>query len=195
MTLLRGNHEDPRPNERFGFKDEVMARFVDPQTGRRHRRSAELYEAIQTVWSWLPLAARIERKILCVHGGIGQRVHSLDDIRAITRPLASTSGARSRVVEDLLWSDPTPRLRCGRRDSTGRGAGLLFGPEIVDRFCARNRLELIIRAHQVQKEGWAVLRGGRCITVFSAPHYAGREKNAGRHGGATTLPRPFPRIG
>ena len=38
---------------------------------------------INKVFEYLPLAALIEDKILCVHGGIGATIHTIDEIELI----------------------------------------------------------------------------------------------------------------
>lgn len=48
---------------------------------------------------------------------------------------------------DLLWSDPEEIDGWGL---SPRGAGYLFGGDVVDKFNETNDLELIARAHQVQ---------------------------------------------
>ena len=70
---------------------------------------------------------------------------------------------------DLLWSDPDgelplarPPLRqltCADIQNWGmspRGAGFLFGGDIVDQFNRNNDIELIARAHQLVMEGYKV---------------------------------------
>lgn len=39
------------------------------------------------LFEWLPLAAIVEDRILCLHGGIGSSVQSIDDIMRIKRPI------------------------------------------------------------------------------------------------------------
>lgn len=51
----------------------------------------------------------------------------------------------------MLWSDPD--------DLTGwnispRGAGYLFGEDVVKDFNSKNNLEVIFRAHQLVMEGY-----------------------------------------
>ena len=62
------------------------------------------------MFDWLPLAAVIEDKIVCLHGGIGSTLVSLDQIEAIQRPLEvihEVSTLEQQLVVDILWSDPT----------------------------------------------------------------------------------------
>lgn len=69
---------------------------------------------------------------------------------------------------DLLWSDPQPQ---NGRGFSKRGVGIQFGPDITEQFCAMNKLDYIIRSHEVKAVGYEVAHNGKCITVFSAPNY------------------------
>jgi len=57
------------------------------------------------VFNWLPLAAHIEGKVLCMHGGIGRSINQIKQIEVLARPLTMEQGGV--VLMDLLWSDPT----------------------------------------------------------------------------------------
>lgn len=46
-----------------------------------------------------------------------------------------------------------------------------FGPDVTERFLEQNKLDFIIRSHEVKAEGYEVTHSGKCITVFSAPNY------------------------
>jgi hypothetical protein len=48
--------------------------------------SATVFDAFMLLFNHLPLAARVNHRILCVHGGIG-RVQTLAQIEAIPRGL------------------------------------------------------------------------------------------------------------
>lgn len=72
---------------------------------------------------------------------------------------------------DLLWSDP--------EDTTGwgmspRGAGFLFGSDVVQTFNSTNNLEMICRAHQLVMEGYKWHFNESVLTVWSAPNYCYR---------------------
>lgn len=75
---------------------------------------------------------------------------------------------------DLMWSDPD--------DITGwrlspRGAGYLFGSDIVEEFNRVNSLTLICRAHQLIMEGYREMFNKSLVTVWSAPNYCYRCNN------------------
>ncbi len=78
---------------------------------------------------------------------------------------------------DLLWSDPEEIDGWGL---SPRGAGYLFGGDVVDKFNETNDLQLIARAHQVRdkdKQRWRwIFRGvlglvlsRHVFLVFSSP--------------------------
>ena len=49
----------------------------------------KVYELIQGSFDRLPVACLINEKILCVHGGIGDGLWKLDDLRTIPKPLTA----------------------------------------------------------------------------------------------------------
>ena len=55
-----------------------------------------------------------------------------------------------------------------------RGAGYLFGGDIVDVFNRNNSIELIARAHQLVMEGYKTMFDEALVTVWSAPNYCYR---------------------
>lgn len=69
---------------------------------------------------------------------------------------------------ELLWSDP--QVPMGISPSK-RGVGVQFGPDVTKAFLAKNKLDYIIRSHEVKADGYEVAHDGKCITVFSAPNY------------------------
>ena len=59
------------------------------------------WHRINRLFNWLPLAALIEKKIICMHGGIGRSINHVEQIENIQRPIAMEAG--SIVLMDLLW--------------------------------------------------------------------------------------------
>ena len=72
---------------------------------------------------------------------------------------------------DLLWSDPEEIDGWGL---SPRGAGYLFGGDVVAMFNERNDLDLIARAHQLVMEGHRSMFNDALVTVWSAPNYCYR---------------------
>jgi serine/threonine-protein phosphatase 4 catalytic subunit len=72
---------------------------------------------------------------------------------------------------DLLWSDPEDTQGWG---VSPRGAGYLFGSDVVAQFNATNHLDMICRAHQLVMEGFKWHFNEIVLTVWSAPNYCYR---------------------
>lgn len=183
IHLLRGNHEDKWINNAFGFAEECGNRL-----GEEPSDPDSVFSKINDMFDWLPLAAVIEDKIVCLHGGIGSTLVSLDQIEAIQRPLEvihEVSTLEQQLVVDILWSDPTdsdqelgiqPNFI---RDPNGTGNIVKFGPDRVKLFLENNKVKFILRAHECVMDGFERFAGGQLFTVFSATDYCGRHKNAG----------------
>ncbi|KAG7383825.1 Serine/threonine-protein phosphatase 5 [Phytophthora boehmeriae] len=163
VHLLRGNHESKNMNKIYGFEGEV-----------KHKYDETVMQLFTEVFNWLPLAAVIENRVLVVHGGLFSEENvTLADIEKIDR---NHEPPESGLMSDLMWSDPQPFQ--GRGPSK-RGIGLSFGPDVTKAFLEHNKLDLLVRSHEVKDEGYLVEHDGKCITVFSAPNYCDQMGNKG----------------
>jgi len=122
----------------------------------------------------MPLAAVVQNRVLCVHGGIGPRFRSLADLRGVRRPLRNF---QKTAVEDAMWSDPCDTVEVFA--ASRRGAGCLFGARPLAAFLAAENFELVVRGHQCVPGGVEWSLGRRCLTVFSASTYGGGDDNLG----------------
>ncbi|OWK10824.1 hypothetical protein Celaphus_00005419 [Cervus elaphus hippelaphus] len=137
--LLRGNHECASINRIYGFYDECKRRF-----------NIKLWKTFTDCFNCLPIAAIVDEKIFCCHGGL---------------------------LCDLLWSDPDKDVQgWGEND---RGVSFTFGADVVSKFLNRHDLDLICRAHQVVEDGYEFFAKRQLVTLFSAPNYCGEFDNAG----------------
>ncbi|KAB2015241.1 hypothetical protein ERO13_D08G017200v2 [Gossypium hirsutum] len=171
VHLIRGNHEAADINALFGFRIECIERMGE-------RDGIWAWHRINRLFNWLPLAALIEKKIICMHGGIGRSINHVEQIESLQRPITMEAG--SIVLMDLLWSDPTENDSVEGLRPNARGPGLVtFGPDRVMEFCNNNDLQLIVRAHECVMDGFERFAQGHLITLFSATNYCGTANNAG----------------
>lgn len=106
--------------------------------------------------------------VLCVHGGLSPLIDTIDKIRLLDR---KQEVPHEGAMCDLLWSDPDEIDGWGL---SPRGAGFLFGADIVKCFNHKNDLSLIARAHQLVMEGFKEMFDSGIVTVWSAPNYCYR---------------------
>ena len=106
--------------------------------------------------------------VLCVHGGLSPLVDTLDKIRLLDR---KQEVPHEGAMCDLLWSDPDEINGWGL---SPRGAGFLFGSDIVKHFNHTNDLSFVARAHQLVMEGFKEMFDAGIVTVWSAPNYCYR---------------------
>jgi serine/threonine-protein phosphatase PP1 catalytic subunit len=162
VTLLRGNHESSVTNRIYGFYDECKRRY-----------NVKLWKLFTELFNYLPVAAIIDDKILCMHGGLSPDLKSIQNIQDISRP---TDIPDTGLLCDLLWSDPDKEA--ADYDENDRGVSVIFGEKVVMDFNKKNDLDLIIRAHQVVDEGYEFFANRQLITIFSAPNYCGEFDNS-----------------
>jgi serine/threonine-protein phosphatase PP1 catalytic subunit len=141
--LLRGNHECGQINRIYGFYDECKRRY-----------SIRIWKEFQDVFNCMPIAALIDDKILCMHGGLSPELVLVSQLNQITRP---TEVPESGLLCDLLWSDPEKgQSSWGEND---RGVSYTFGETVIKSFLKKNDIDLICRAHQVVEDGYEFFCG------------------------------------
>ncbi|KAI6178716.1 Serine/threonine-protein phosphatase [Aphelenchoides besseyi] len=183
-NLLRGNHESPPINRAYGFFQELQERFNESD-------AEAIWRAFNDLFAYLPIAALVQNRVLCMHGGLSSHLNSLDDIRNIKRPLEDPS--TNPLACDLLWSDPMVDL-AGYQPNTVRGVSVYFGEDTVLKTLDKLKLELVVRAHQLcsfifcsfmcvhfqmMLNGYGFFCRRKLVTVFSAPRYYPEKNNKG----------------
>lgn len=161
--LLRGNHECASINRIYGFFDECKRRY-----------NIKLWKTFTDCFNMLPVAAIIDDKIFCVHGGLSPHHKSMEQIKRIPRP---TDVPDEGILCDLLWSDP--ELGVEGWGPNDRGVSYTFGSNVVQKFLQVHELDLVCRAHQVVEDGYEFFGNKQLVTIFSAPNYCGEFDNAG----------------
>ncbi|RNF08870.1 calcineurin A2 subunit [Trypanosoma conorhini] len=196
VFLLRGNHESRLMTDFFGFQEECIRKYNE-----------QVYRSIIEAFDCLPLAALVNKRFFCVHGGLSPdvlRVRHVERIHRFREP--PSKGAMC----DLLWSDPlwdvenpssvsggskgdyytpgtgpsygsTPRFLVNEQ----RGCSYLFNFSSLKHFLMKNTLLCVIRGHELQDEGYKLYRFNSTsnfpcmMSVFSAPNYCGTFDNKG----------------
>jgi serine/threonine-protein phosphatase 6 catalytic subunit len=158
ITLLRGNHESRQITQVYGFYDECQQKYGN----------ANAWKYCTQVFDLLTVAALINGRVLCVHGGLSPDIRTLDQIRTINR---NQEIPHEGDFCDLMWSDPED---IETWQVSPRGAGWLFGSRVTKEFVTINNLEVIARAHQLVHDGYKFMFDKQLVTVWSAPNYCYR---------------------
>jgi len=149
ITLIRGNHESRQITQVYGFYDECLRKYG----------SVNVWRYCTEIFDYLSLSALVEDKVFCVHGGLSPHINTLDQIRTIDR---KQEVPHEGAMSDLLWSDPDDIEGWGM---SPRGAGYLFGGDVVAQFNESNGIDLIARAHQLVMEGFRNMFSDSLCTV------------------------------
>lgn len=158
IVLIRGNHESRQITQVYGFYDECSRKYGN----------VNVWRYCCEVFDYLSLGAIVDGRVFCVHGGLSPNILKLDQIRSIDR---KQEVPQDGAMCDLLWSDPDDISGWG---VSPRGAGYLFGGDVVKGFVHTNGLDFIARAHQLILEGYKQMFDATIVTVWSAPNYCYR---------------------
>ena len=175
LFMLRGNHECRHLTNYFNFKIEC-----------KHKYDLTVYKKFMECFDCLPLSAVLNKKFLCVHGGISPDIKKASDINNINRfREPPTSGPMC----DILWADPMEELPENMEvkflPNSTRGCSYFYGYAAVCKFLEDNDLLSVIRAHEAEDEGYRMYRKSdstdfpTVITLFSAPNYLDVYNNKG----------------
>lgn len=162
IYLLRGNHEDASLNRVYGFYDECKRKY-----------NVKLWKTFLDCFEWIPVAALISDKILCMHGGLSPSMQYISQIDTIQRPCKIPDEG---ILCDLMWADPEDNMTGWGPNE--RGVSFVFGADVVKEFVERNGIDLVCRAHQVVQDGYEFFADKKLVTVFSAPNYCGEFDNS-----------------
>lgn len=161
IFMTRGNHECHTINRMYGFYEECQK-----------KANLSVWKAFNQVFTFLPLAALVDNKIFCVHGGLSPKLNNIRDINMIRK---GTKIPDSGVLCDLMWSDPGEHKEDWVQND--RGCSYTFGEKVVKQFLTSNNIDLICRGHQVVN-GYEFSFANKLVTVFSAPNYCNEYANA-----------------
>ena len=154
VILMRGNHEGPEdllasPHD---LPTQFQARF-----GEKWR---DAYSKIRELFKHLYNAVVVEERYLMIHGGLPSQAKTLEDFA-----YAHIKHPKQRLLENMLWSDPTDTIK-GTCESP-RGAGKLFGENITNQVLRRFNVKILIRGHEPCRDGFKINHRGKILTLFS----------------------------
>lgn len=195
VFFLRGPNECWKINWVFGFEEECVLKY-----------NRKIFKEFQKLFQGFSLAAVLNRRFFCVHGGISKSIDYIEEINSI--PRGGDIPAEGPMC-DLLWADPLfdvenpVSLHAVNSDETyipftdayvveknfeynvKRGRSYLFNFASLEGFMQKNNLLCIIRSNEVEQKGYRLYRISSAtnypcmISVFSAPNYCGTHGNFG----------------
>lgn len=176
VALVRGNHEDSMVAKVYGFADELQSKYGLGESARE-----TLWKQMSETFAALPLGVVTDTAFIA-HGGLPSKDFRLDHLRNVTaddrckcHTLVQPKTATEKMIESLLWSDPTSKP--GIHPSP-RGTGVQFGSDVARNFLMQENLQFLVRGHEPIEGGVRRLdcgEGRSVITVFSAANYPNGE--------------------
>ncbi|KAH8087600.1 phosphoprotein phosphatase [Aureococcus anophagefferens] len=101
--ILRGNHECASINRIYGFYDECKRRY-----------NIKMWKTFTDCFNCLPVAAIVDEKIFCCHGGLSPELQQIDQIKKIIRPTDILKPAEKAKRQAIGAARPaTPPARKG----------------------------------------------------------------------------------
>ena len=183
IYLIRGHHEDKAINEFYGLGKECTEKLKEDI-----KNEESVFNKINQVFDLLPFGVLVDNTILCIHGGIGASIKSLDDISNIPRPTKIYQNPESYAqmnILDLLYSeydneeDDESYSVNTLRDKNQKGFIVNYGKKRLDEFMQGNNINLIIAAHKFVKEGFCTYCDDKLLNLFSCTNYMDKNNNVG----------------
>ncbi|KAJ8985300.1 hypothetical protein NQ317_007087 [Molorchus minor] len=151
----------------------------------------EVWMSINNAFDVMPLAAKIDGKLFCCHGGVPPPwlcpvIGAINDIPV---PL-NQPDTQSSLAWELMWNDPVRQKTINEKlamellanegfaMNQRRGTAHVFNVEALERFLKANQLTHLVRAHEVAQAGFQVQQKGKLLTVFSSSKYCGGANDA-----------------
>lgn len=176
VRLIRGNHEEVTINSNYGFRENLNSVLKQP----------ELFIEIEEVFANIPLAHLIKTPkgmILSVHGGIpiiNSDYNQMPKIPDIVHEELLDScylyiDEMNSLSQQILWNDPANDLPPDTYylPST-RGLGFVFGEKVFNAWIEQNKVNRVIRGHEMFIKGHREFFNNRLFSVFSSSNYVGR---------------------
>jgi len=187
VFLLRGNHEWKQNSDALGFisfSAHLKERFGLTDCMR-------LREKFFDVFQYLSLAAVVDDKVFCVHGGIPRVLRAKPDLdiinfyeKELQKPVEGEDIPFDPdfILYDSEWADPVnPKSKpapgelpdgfCTSLRDFGQKIACTFTNEALEEFLEKYKFKMLVRAHECMEHGCSVQNSGTMITVFSSSAY------------------------
>lgn len=158
--LLRGSNEDACKGS--FFKEQC-----------RSRSEEYIWHLVQNAFDYMPVAAIIDDKVFCCHGGASPLLNSIEDIDKLPRP---NRVPPEGLMRDLLWAKPNPNVEGFAY--IYRKSSYEFGDSGLNEFLLKVNCLWMVRAHNKSGDCFMFHENTenkmmRMVTVFSVLDYKG----------------------
>jgi serine/threonine-protein phosphatase 4 catalytic subunit len=73
IELIRGNHESRQITQVYGFYDECLKKYG----------TLNVWQWCTEIFDYISLAAVIDGRIFCVHGGLSPELSTIDEVKSL----------------------------------------------------------------------------------------------------------------
>ena len=183
--LVRGNHEVRLVNKGYTFHTECVRKFGDVQ-------GEALWDAVNSSFERLPLAAVVDTTHFCCHGGVPKSISTLAELLRAPKPMVDPA-AQSPGAHELLWNDPIESMKEWEKNNEldkslkkkkvefvankARSTAYYFTALAAKKFLDSNGLTTMIRAHENVDQGYKYTSEDRVLTIFSSSNYCGKNNS------------------
>ena len=148
--LIRGSNEFIDISLKFKFVRDLTEIY----------KTDIIFSNLISTFSYLPIAAILNKNYFCLHAGIGPTFKTLDDIKLIKRPFLR----HDNDSLNLFWSNPTDSLPL----FLPTNQGILFGSQALNDFLNKNHFKQLFRSHQHILDGIHKSLNQKLITICSS---------------------------
>lgn len=160
VFLLRGNHETPPVNSYYGF-----GLVCDNTFGEKARK---MYNEYNILFSYFSPAFLFSKKILLLHGGIPDKLDTLEEINFLKK---GDLNGEDYILGQILWNDPSEHHEEFETNWERGEIYYTFGRTAFFKFLKTHDLTMVIRAHEVFLEGHKYFFDQKLLSIFSSPNY------------------------
>ncbi|VDK43609.1 unnamed protein product [Anisakis simplex] len=165
IFLLRGNMEECE-NAKAHF-------FIEGLAVRNLMTTVLIWLSCERIFGLFPLAASVDNRLFCCHGGIGQYtlIYGIKTLRNIQRPPVLPK--ELAITKELLWSC----YDSNGDENESKDNVPHFNDIQIEDFCLKNSFRMIIRSRQLVYDGILNV-SPRLMIIWSAVSFLDSFNNA-----------------